>query len=161
MEIPAPLPQHQWLTKLVGQWTTEAECGMGPGQPVEKFRGKETVRALGDLWILCEGEGEMPGGGVARNVFTFGFDPAKDKFVGTFIASAMNMLWIYEGALDPSGTVLTLDCEGPSWADPGKRAKYQDIITVVSDDHRILTSQLLGDDGKWTQFMTSHYWRVK
>jgi Protein of unknown function (DUF1579) len=57
--------------------------------------------------------------------------------------------------------VLTLDAEGPSFADPNKTAKYQDIIEVVSDDHHVLSSQVLGDDGRWNRFMTAHYRRVK
>src|SRR5262245_25946984 len=45
--------------------------------------------------------------------------------------------------------VLTLDAGGPSFADPGKTAKYQDGIEVVSDDHRILWSQVQDDEGQW------------
>jgi hypothetical protein len=30
-----------------------------------------------------------------------------------------------------------------------------------SDDERVLTSHILGDDGKWTQFMEATYRRVK
>ena len=39
-------------------------------------------------------------------------------------------------------------------------AKYQDIIEIVSDDHRTLSSQIL-TDGKWHRFMTAHYRRRK
>ena len=39
---------------------------MEPGKPSEKSQGTECVRTLGGLWILAEGEGEMPGGGAAR-----------------------------------------------------------------------------------------------
>ena len=31
---------------------------------------------------------------------TLGYDPAKKKYVGTFIASVMTHLWIYSGSLD-------------------------------------------------------------
>jgi hypothetical protein len=48
---------------------------------------------------------------------------------------------------------------GPTFADEGKLAKYQDVIEVVSDDHRILTSQVLAEDGQWQRFMTSHHRR--
>jgi hypothetical protein len=63
--------------------------------------------------------------------------------------------------LDPSGKVLTLDTEGPSFTEEGKTAKYQDIIEVKSDDHRVLSSQSLGEDGKWHRFMTANYRRRK
>jgi hypothetical protein len=73
----------------------------------------------------------------------------------------MTYLWIYDGQLDASGNVLTLDAEGPTFTGDGKMAKYKDIITLVSDDHRTLTSKMLGDDGTWQQFMEAHYRRKK
>jgi hypothetical protein len=118
------------------------------------------VRSLGDLWFIAEGEGEMPGGGTSQSIMTLGFDPQKNRYVGTFIASVMTYLWLYEGSLDAAQKVLTLNAEGPKFSQDGM-AKYKDIIELVSDDHRILTSQVLGDDGKWTQFMTAHYRRKK
>ena len=45
--------------------------------------------------------------------------------------------------------------------DPNKTAKYQDIVEIVSGDHRILYSQVLGEDGRWNRFMTAHYRRTK
>jgi len=39
--------------------------------------------------------------------------------------------------------------------------KYQDVITLECDDHRVLTSRVPGDDGKWTEFMAAHYRRRK
>ncbi len=65
------------------------------------------MRSLGGLWVLCEGRCEMPGGGAGTTVMTLGFDPARGLFVGTFIASMMTHLWLYEGGLDPELTVLT------------------------------------------------------
>jgi Protein of unknown function (DUF1579) len=61
-----PQREHQWLQQLVGEWTYEAEATTDPGQPPSKFEGSERVRSLGGLWILAEGQGEMPGCGAAR-----------------------------------------------------------------------------------------------
>ena len=154
-----PQKEHQWLTQLVGDWTYEGECVMGPDQPPMKSQGKESVRTLGGLWILCEGEGEMPGGGLAKMIITLGYDPAKQRFVGTFIGSMMANLWIYDGELDSSGKVLTLNAEGPNFSGDGKMAQYQDIIEIKSSNERTLSSQVLGEDGKWTRFMTATYTR--
>jgi hypothetical protein len=156
-----PQQEHQWLQKLVGDWTSEAECSMGPDKPMEKFTGTESVRSIGGLWMMCEGRGEMPGGGTATTVMTLGYDPVKKRYVGTFLGSMMTHLWIYEGELDPSGKVLTLDTEGPSFTGDGKMAKYKDVIEFKSDDHRVLSSHALGDDGQWHGFMTAHYRRTK
>ena len=49
------------VQKLVGTWSFEGECIMGPDQPAMKSTGSETVRSLGGLWTVGEGEGECPG----------------------------------------------------------------------------------------------------
>lgn len=154
-----PQKEHEWLQRLVGKWTFESECSMGPDQPPVKTKGNDDVRSLGGLWVLGEGQAEMPGGGTATNLMTLGFDPAKNRFVGTFVASVMTNLWVYEGQLDASGKVLTLNCEGPSFTGDGKLAKYQDVIEIKSNDHRVLTSRYQGEDGQWHEFMTAHYRR--
>ena len=55
-----PQKEHLWLQKLVGEWTCEAEMTMKPDEPPAKSKGTETVRSLGGLWILAEGEARCP-----------------------------------------------------------------------------------------------------
>lgn len=154
-----PVQQHHWLKKLVGDWTFEHDCPPEEGKPAQKFTGSEAVRALGEVWVLCEGRGEMPGGGEARMMMTLGYDPQRERFVGTWIGSMMTHLWVYDGELNAAGTTLTLTADGPDFNNPGKMATYRDVIEFKSDNHRTLTSYTLGPDGKWTQFMTSNYRR--
>jgi hypothetical protein len=156
-----PQKEHAWLQNLVGEWTSEMECVMGPDQPPIKNKGIESVRSIGGLWTMGEGSGEMPDGNKMTSMMTLGYDPQKQRFVGTFIASMMTHMWVYEGTLDAAGKVLTLDTEGPGMSGDGKMMKYKDIITFVDNDHRILTSRVQGDDGQWTEFMTAHYRRKK
>lgn len=156
-----PQKEHQWLQQLVGEWTSEAEAPMEPGKPPQKFTGTESARSLGGLWMVVEGQGEMPGGGAMTTVMTLGYDPQKKRYVGTFIGSMMTHLWVYDGALDAAERVLTLDTEGPSMVGDGKITKYKDMIELKSHDHRVLTSQMLGEDGKWHPVMTANYRRRK
>jgi hypothetical protein len=156
---PEPQQEHRFLTQLAGEWTFEAESIMGPDQPPMKSSGYENVRSIGSLWIVGEGGGEMPGAGSCITMLTLGYDPAKKRFVGSWVGSMMANLWVYEGTLDASGNVLTLDTEGPSFAGDGTTSKYQDIHEIKSADYRILHSQVLGEDGKWNRFMTAHYRR--
>ncbi len=154
-----PQNQHHWLQKLVGEWIYETEATMGADQPPEKATGTESVRSLGGLWILAEGQGEMPGCGAATMIMTLGYDPHKQQYVGTWIGSMMTHLWVYDGKLDADERVLTLNSEGPAMTGEGKMAKYRDAIEFKSDDHRVLTSHMLGDDGQWHKFMTANYRR--
>jgi hypothetical protein len=91
---------------------------------------------------------------------TLGFDPAKGRFVGTFVASMMHHLWIYEGGLDAGRNALTLHTEGPGVEDDVKMAQYRDVITFEDDDYRVMTSSYQRDDGTWQLFMTAHYRRA-
>jgi Protein of unknown function (DUF1579) len=154
-----PRKEHQWLHKLVGEWTYEIEPSAEPGKPSEKWTGTESVRSIGGLWVLAEGQGQMPGGGSATMVTTLGFDPQRGRYVGTWIGSMMTFLWVYDGELDAAERVLTLNADGPDMSTEGKMAKYKDVIELVSDDHRVLTSHMLGDDGQWHQFMRADYRR--
>ncbi len=155
-----PLQQHRWLTKLVGSWTYQQTCSMGPEQPEWTGSGTELVRSVGDLWIVLEGRGDMPDGAAMATRMTLGFDPLKDRFVGSFVASMMTYQWLYEGTLDDAGRILSLQSTGPSHKDDGTMANYIDAVTIVSDDHRIFSSRTQGDDGTWKDFMVSHYHRV-
>ena len=160
MQTPEPQDEHRWLQRLVGEWRWEMDAPAGPDQPPAKHEGTETVRPLGELWTLGEGSSTMPDGSPATTLMTLGYDPARQRFVGTFVGSMMTHLWIYEGTLDEAGKVLTLDTEGPDFSGEAKMLSYQDVIEWVSDDHRVLRSRMLGDDGEWRQFMEAHYRRV-
>ncbi|NJR61975.1 MAG: DUF1579 domain-containing protein [Cyanobacteria bacterium CRU_2_1] len=154
----APQKEHQWLHKFVGEWMYETEALMESEQSPEKSTGTENVRSLGDLWILAEGQGEMPGCGEANTLMTIGYDPQKQRYVGTWIGSMMTYLWFYDGELDATERMLTLNSDGPAMTGDGL-AKYRDVIEFKSDDHRVMTSHVLGDDGQWHQFMTVNYRR--
>jgi hypothetical protein len=107
-----------------------------------------------------EGTGEIPEGGASITMVTLGYDPQKKRYVGTFVGSMMTNLWVYEGQLDDEGKVLTLDTEGPAMSAEGKMAKYRDVIEVLSDNHRKLTSFVQDDDGNWLQIMSANYHRI-
>ena len=154
-----PQKEHQWLQKFLGEWTSEAEATMEPGKPPEIFKGTESVRSLGGLWIVAEGQGEMPGAGSVVTIMTLGYDPQKKRYTGTWVGSMMNHLWLYDGGLDAAERVLTLETEGPGMTDQSKMDRYRDVIEFKGDDHRVLTSHHLGDDGTWRPFMTASYRR--
>jgi hypothetical protein len=154
--------EHIWLQQMLGDWTLTGECDMGPDQPASQTTGTEHVRGLGELWVVCEGQGEMPGSAdTGYMLMTLGYDTDKKKFVGSWAGSMMPGMFFYEGQLDAAKKVLTLKTEGPSFTGDGTTAKYQDVITLHSKDERTLHSQTLQADGSWKRFMTATYRRVK
>ncbi len=153
-----PHKEHDWLHKMVGEWTYESEADMGPDQPSQAFTGSETVRSLGGLWVIAEGQGEMCSGGTMTSIMTLGYDPQTQGYTGTWIGSMMTHLWVYAGEMDAAERVLTLNAQGPAMSGDGM-AQYKDVIEFKSDDCRTLTSSVLGDDGEWHQFVTTTYHR--
>lgn len=161
MEHQEPLNEHKWLLKLAGDWTFQIVPLDGSDAPADECGGTEKVRAIGDLWIVSEGHGKMPDGKPATMLLTLGFDPRTKRFVGTWVGSMMANLWVYDGFLDETGKVLTLDSEGLSMCGDGKVGKYRDVIEIIDDNTRMLRSYGLGEDGKWGQFMAMRQQRVK
>jgi hypothetical protein len=154
--------KHAWLHRLVGEWRTELAMMDGKEQPPGTMAGTETVRTLGEAWLLAEGRSQMPDGTPTQTLMTIGYDPAQQAFVGTWIGSMMNHLWHYRrGTLDADERVLTLEAAGPRFDGKPGSAQYRDILELVSDDERLLHGNLQLDDGQWNRFMTARYRRVR
>ena len=90
---------------------------------------------LGDLWLVGEGQGEMPGGGTGHDAAHASASiRRRAAIVGTWVGSMMHMLWTYDGFLDETGKVLTLESEGPSFSGDGSISKYRDIVSLQGED---------------------------
>lgn len=53
-----PPRERQWLQRLVGPGADEARVDTLEGP--KTLKSSVTVRPLGDVWVLMEGQGEMP-----------------------------------------------------------------------------------------------------
>lgn len=149
--------QHAWLQRWIGAWSIEGQCPAEAGNEPTQMRGREVVRAVGDLWIVGEASGAAPDGETYSAVLTIGFDPKKNRFVGTWVGSMMTHLWVYDGWL--IGDELTLEAEGDSFAAPGTMTKYRDITELASDNERRMRSEMLDPKGQWQQIMSAVYRR--
>lgn len=160
MKMPEPQKEHEWLKHYVGEWDAEIELTMEPGKPPEKSKGTENTQPIGGFWVLSEYKGtfmDRPFTGV----MTLGYDPEKKKYIGTWVDSMNSHLWTYEGTVDAEGRILTLYSEGQCPAKPGERVKFKDTTEFKSRDHRVFSSSMQGEDGKWSTVMTAHYQRRK
>ncbi|MEX2142930.1 MAG: DUF1579 domain-containing protein [Pirellulales bacterium] len=159
-QLPQPTKEHELLKKFVGEWESTAEAVAGPNMPAMTCKGRTSARMLGGFWVVIEGETDMMGMKIEA-VQTIGYDPAKKKYVGTWVDSMFNHKWDYTGAVDAAGMKLTLEAEGPNFMADGKLTKFRDIYEFKSADQIEATSSMLGEDGKWIQFMTAQIKRKK
>ncbi len=159
-EVPKPTKEHAWLAKFAGEWKTESKGTMGPDDPPMECSGTITSRQLGGFWVLNEMKGEM-GGGPMSGIQTIGYDETKKKYIGTWVDSMSSAMWQYEGSVDASGKILTLQGDGPNFLGDGEPTKFEDVYEFTSDKEIKMTSRMLGDDGKWFVFMSGTATRVK
>jgi hypothetical protein len=153
METAKALEEHRFLERLVGVWDVTAS------EMTADQQWTEIVRSLHGIWFVAEGNGEMPGGGAATTMLTLGYNAAKGKYVGTWIGSMMDHLWVYEGDVSPDGKVLSLYTRGPDFENKGAEQDYREQIIFIDDDHRTFNSSAKQPDGSWKQFMEARYTR--
>jgi len=157
-QMPKPQKEHEWLQQLVGEWDTEGEILTEPGKPPMTTKGSESGRSIGGFWIVCEHKGDFFGTPFT-GILTLGYDPQNKKYLGTWVDSVTSYLWKYEGTVDATGKILTLDTEGPGH-EPGKLLKFREVIEVKSKDHKVFTSAT-EKDGKWLTHLTINCRRKK
>lgn len=157
---PPPGEHHQWLEQFVGAWSTESKM-VAEGAPPMQCTGTESVRSIGGRWIVSELHNHIEGVGEMHAVLTLGYNPETGKYQATWIDSMTDHLWVYDGTLDDTGKVLTLEAEGPNMMDPaGGTVRYRDVMEFKTPNHRTQNSYAQVN-GEWVRFATSDYHRAE
>ncbi len=153
-----PVAEHHWLEQLVGQWDAEIEMQFAPDQPAATFDAVESVKPLGGFWVISESKSDIEGAAFEGRM-TLGYDPEKQKYIGTWVDSMTSILWVYEGTVDEAGKVLTLKTQGPCLHEGGRIAKFEEVIEIVGPDEKTFTSRMQNADGEWQTLMVIRYQR--
>lgn len=157
----APPRDHEWLKRLVGEWDVQFKMYMQPDQPPVESTGTDSVRTLGEHWIIAETKTTMMGASY-HGVLSLGYNALKKQFNGTWIDSFGGQLWVYKGTLNDAGDTMTLETEGPSLTQgPDKTARYKEVHQIKSKDSRTFTSSMEKEDGTWMKIVTIEYRRKK
>jgi hypothetical protein len=154
MQLPKPRAEHAFLQRLVGRWRVVPK-----GMP-DHEDWIEEVRSLSGIWFVAEGRGRMPDGSEAATVLTLGHDSATGRYVGSWIGTMMEYLWVYDGELSPDGSTLSLYTTGPSCTETPGLQDYREQLIFTDDDRRLFTSSAKQPDGSWKPFMTAEYFRL-
>ncbi len=154
-----PVKEHEWLQNLVGEWITRTVMNMPDGSSMTTD-GRESVKSVGGLWAFGEGSGEMPDGSASNHYVALGYDVSFKEYRGCWFGSFSSHLWKYVGSLSGDGKTMTLNCEGPDMEEDGKTALYKDVIELIDQDHRKMTSYWQDQSGAWQVAMTTEYSRT-
>lgn len=152
MQGTKPVAEHAWLQNLVGVWKVESVVTMEPGKPPVTTYATETCRMFGPLWVMCEGEGEAPGGGRSNYMMGLGFDVSFKEYRGFFVTDMSSHHWKYTGELSEDETTMTLTCEGPDMVNDGQTAWYRDVHILVDENTRQMKSYFQDEEGSWVEF---------
>jgi len=130
-----------------GIWdATFAKFMFGPVVSPMLTSGVETNRLLnGGNWLIMSQHYEYPGG-VFEGWGMYGFDPQKDRYVGSWADSTNTHLNVSEGTYDAETRSLTLIAEG---VDPttGEQVRVKQVISQKDDDTKVFQVFRSREDG--------------
>ena len=149
-----------WLQQLVGDWTYEFSTSDDSDHPGATASGTETVRAVGDVWVMLENRGIAADGSASHSITIVGFEPEKSRFAGSVAGTAVPVLFVYEGQVGEDGSSLVLETEGPAMTEGQEVDRYRDVIHILDENTRETSAQVLSDGGEWREFMRSRFRRV-
>jgi Protein of unknown function (DUF1579) len=81
-EMLGPVREHELLQKFVGEWESEGEAFMAPGQPPTKLEGVESSRLIGGFWFVAQIKSTLPDFAYEQ-ILTIGYDPANERKRGS------------------------------------------------------------------------------
>jgi Protein of unknown function (DUF1579) len=148
---PTPGPEHEKLKKLFeGDW--EATVNI-MGNEMKATTSYKMI--LGGFWLRESFTGEF-GGMKFEGRGTTGYDPAKKKYIATWIDSASPSLIMLEGSFDQDDKVFTETGEG--FGPDGKAGKLKTTY-VFKDGNAIDYTMYRVADGKDQEIMKITYKR--
>jgi hypothetical protein len=147
-----------WARKLIGEWDYEFRTDDDSEHPGATATGSESVRAIGDHWLVLENVGKSDDGSTSHSVTLLGYDPAKDRFSGAVAGTAVPALFVYDGELVEGGQALVLQTEGPAMTEGRETDLYRDVFHLVDNDHRFTAAEVY-QDSEWKEFMRTQFVR--
>ena len=144
-ELPKPGKEHSLLKQqFEGDW--EATMRHEQDGKKEESKGTETVKMSYDgYWLVIDFKGEHQGRSYTGHG-AMGYDPAKKKYLLTWIDNLSPYTMWAEGESDGAGKTFTFTSEG-FCPDLGKSTKVRTVMDVPDSTHRTLTFYRPGKSG--------------
>jgi hypothetical protein len=141
------------LVRDVGTWDGEIEVHPGPGAAPQHSTGVMTNRLIGGRWIVSSFKNETTG---FEGEGIYGWDEAKQAYVGTWVDSMRGSLVIGAGSFDEATGTTTYRFELAS----GERTiRWRDVHQVIDDDTRRFSSFIEYTPGQEHEVVRATYRR--
>ena len=147
--IPSPTAEHKIVCAEEGTWdATIKSYPNGPESEPTISKGVEVNTVLsGGLWLTSAFQADF-GGMKFEGRGQFGYDPAKKKYVGTWVDSMSPSLTVLEGCYDAKTKTMTYTGDGVCPMD-GSKVVQRMVTTTKADGSREFTLYLTGHpDGR-------------
>lgn len=139
-----PGPEHALLARDVGVWDATVEMRMAPGDKAQVSKGVEQSHLVGGLWLITDFKSQVMGQPFEGRG-ALGFDPAKQKYVGTWVDSMSLSISPSEATYDAATRTLSGWMEGPDMS--GKIVRSRETTVWKNDDTRVFTIYSKSPDG--------------
>jgi len=146
MKAGMPGPEHQMLTKMVGEWKTVNSAWMAPGAEPIKSEGSVKVEAiLGGRFVLGWTKGDMMGMPFEGLSIT-GYDNVTKKFTLSWRSSMDTSTVWGEGTYDEATKTIAFKGKMLSQAMDGSMVDYRFTTKIIDDNHTLDTMYMtMGD----------------
>ena len=135
-QMPTPGPEIDVLKNDVGEWDVEIKIWQAPGAEPAVSKGSESTRMFGGFWTITNFEGKMMGMDFQGHG-TYGYDPKKKKYVGTWMDSLGPYMMHTEGDYDKETKTMTMVGDAPAM--DGVSMDTYTTQTVYKDGGRVMT----------------------
>lgn len=139
----------------VGTWDVDIELRL-PGQPAQRSRGVCVKRLIsGGVWLISDLRNETSG---FEGHGVYGYDPAKKKYVGTWVDDARRFLVAGEGTWDEAAQTMSFESVAEL---PGRTLRWRDVTEYVDADTQVFHNFVRMADGNELEMTTATYRRRK
>lgn len=143
---PTPTDEHGFLRQFEGEWKTSGKGMDMTGKEIDMAGVEYDRMVLGDFWLSFVYRSQINDKPYVGHGM-IGYDPAKKKYIGTWVDSMSPYMSQLEGQTDPKTNTLTLEVSG---VDPmtEKPCKGRLVFQVQDPEHRSLQSFRMDDSAQ-------------
>jgi hypothetical protein len=154
-QLPQAGVEHAVFQKDVGTWDAQVEVHPAPGAPPQLSQGMMVGRLMcGGQWLVMDFKNETSG---FEGHGLYGWDPAKKKYVGTWVDNMRTTLALAEGTWDAATRTMTFwhEMKLPD----GRNMRWREVTEGQGADKQVFRSFIPMPDGKDFEMMTITYTR--